>query len=125
MPCTCLNQLGPNQPVTKPSCAQRLTSHSKSKHALKEWDQPLGLNNPRGNITGALHQPTAGSAHGDRRKKMFCDEARCVNQLPAAQVGGDGVKTLCGQAGADQKPAVAKQALPHGTSNPTHQQKAY
>ena len=125
MPCTCLNQLGPNQPVTKPSCAQWLTSHGKKQHARKEWDQPLGLNNPRGNITGALHQPTAGCTHDNRREKMSGDEALCVNQLPAARVGGDGVKMLCGQAGADQKLAVAKQALPHGSCNQTHQRKAY
>ena len=82
------------------------TSHKQKKHGKSE--PAPGLNNPRGNNICAHHQSTAACAHEDSRGKLSCDGTCCANQLPAALLGADRVKTLCGQAGPDQKPAVAK-----------------
>ena len=82
------------------------TSHKQKQHGKSE--PAPGLNNPRGNNICAHHQSTAACAHEDSRGKLSCDGTCCANQLPAALLGADRVKTLCGQAGPDQKPAVAK-----------------
>ena len=102
--------LEPEPAGGKPACDQavlcpQLPPHTNKQKTMERVGPTPGLNNPRGNNIGAHHQPTAGYAHADRRDKPSCTEKCCVNQLPAAQVGADGVKTLCGKAGPDQKPA--------------------
>ena len=86
MPPRCLNWLGLNQPVTKPSCAHSYHVAQTKKNYGKSEPTP-GLDNPMGKNICVHHQSTDGCAHEDSHGKLSCDGTFCVNQLPAAREG--------------------------------------